>query len=166
MSYEILARVQTEPPDLAECVASNSNATVTVDSATSSWITWIGGTNFDQNAGDAIHNFSFLGVDPHSTLLSLLEEATSQSYTSLFQSHVDDVTLGLSTKNTFQLSLGQNPDFVNSTDELRAIYEVDTGNPYLEWLAFHLGRYMLFSSARGALPANLQGKWARDSSNP
>lgn len=166
MAFEMLARIQTEPSNLAKCTAADSNATVVVDIATSSWITWVGGTNFDQNAGDALHNFSFEGVDPHDALVPILEEATSQSYTSLFQNHVSDVAVGLSTENSFQLSLGEEPDFTNSTDELRAVYEVDTGNPYLEWLTFHLGRYMLFSSTRGDLPANLQGKWARDSSNP
>ncbi|GJJ13013.1 hypothetical protein Clacol_007262 [Clathrus columnatus] len=166
MTFEMLARVQTEPSNLASCTAADSNATILADGVSSSWITWVGGTNFDQNAGDASHNFSFQGSDPHDSLVTLLGEATSQSYTTLFQTHVDDVAVGLSTKSPFQLSLGQEPEFTNSTDELRAMYEVDTGNPYLEWLTFHFGRYMLFSSARGNLPANLQGKWARDSSNP
>lgn len=31
---------------------------------------------------------------------------------------------------------------------------------------FNYGRYLLGSSARGALPANLQGKWALDIANP
>ena len=47
-----------------------------------------------------------------------------------------------------------------STDELVGAYTMDQGNPYLEWLTFNYGRYMLASSTRSALPANLQGKWA------
>ncbi len=47
-----------------------------------------------------------------------------------------------------------------------AAYEVDVGNPYLEWLMFNFGRYLLVGSAPGKLPANLQGKWARDIGNP
>ncbi|KAF8590641.1 glycoside hydrolase family 95 protein [Ramaria rubella] len=166
MDFEMLARVQTVPADLATCSATNGNATITVDGATSAWITWVGGTNFNQDAGNAASRFSFSGADPHATLISLIQKAASNSYSSLLTQHVSDVATGLSTKNPFQLSLGQTPDLSQSTDELVAAYQVDTGNSYLEWLAFHLGRYMLFSSARGALPANLQGKWARDSSNP
>lgn len=169
MDFEILARVQTVPPNLAHCLTSNTiNTTITVEGADSAWITWVGGTNFDQDAGDAVHSFTFQGVDPHDALVSLLGTAatSSNSYSSLFAQHTADVASGLSTGNSFQLSLGQTPNLCNSTDELVASYEVDTGNPYLEWLLFHLGRYMLFSSSRGMLPANLQGKWARDSSNP
>ena len=169
MTFEILARVQTTPPNLANCsTISNGNATIAVSGATSAWITWVGGTNFDQNAGDASHGFSFKGPDPHGSLVGLLEKATSNStsYSSRLEEHISDVASGLSTNSPFQLSIGQQPSFTQSTDELVAAYTVDTGNPYLEWLAFHLGRYMLFSSARGSLPANLQGKWARDSSNP
>ncbi|KAF8523416.1 glycoside hydrolase family 95 protein [Gautieria morchelliformis] len=169
MTFEILARVQTTPPNLARCsTIANGNATVTVNGSTSSWVTWVGGTNFDQDAGDAAHAFSFKGDDPHNALISLLETAASNStsYSSLLAQHISDVSSGLSTASPFQLSIGQQPDFSQSTDELVAAYGVDTGNPYLEWLLFHYGRYMLFSSARGSLPANLQGKWARDSSNP
>ena len=169
MTFEILARVQTIPPDLVNCsTIDHGNATVIVNGATSAWVTWVGGTNFDQDAGDAAHGFSFKGVDPHNTLLSLLEKAASNStsYSSLLAQHTSDVFSGLSIDSPFQLSIGQQPDFTHSTDELVAAYVVDTGNPYLEWLLFHYGRYMLFSSARGSLPANLQGKWARDSSNP
>jgi hypothetical protein len=31
---------------------------------------------------------------------------------------------------------------------------------------FNYGRYLLGSSARGTLPANLQGKWASGNANP
>ncbi|TCD62716.1 hypothetical protein EIP91_006542, partial [Steccherinum ochraceum] len=64
------------------------------------------------------------------------------------------------------ISLGQEPDLTKSTDELKNAYETDTGNPYLEWLLFNFGRYLLVGSAPGVLPANLQGKWGRDLSNP
>jgi alpha-L-fucosidase 2 len=169
MDFEILARVQTSPPNLANCSATNAtNATITVDGADSAWITWVGGTNFDQNAGNAASSFSFKGADPHAALVTLLgtAAASSTSYSSLLAQHTADVASGLSTGNSFQLSLGQTPNLDQSTDEILAAYEIDTGNPYLEWLLFQYGRYMLFSSTRGVLPANLQGKWARDSANP
>ena len=68
--------------------------------------------------------------------------------------------------DNFALDLGQKPDLETPTDVLRSQYEVDTGNPYLEWVLFNYGRYLLAGSARGDLPANLQGKWAFDASNP
>jgi len=171
MTFEILARVQTSPVNRATCspATGSGNATISVNGATSSWMTWVGGTDFNQDAGDAAHSFSFKGPDPHSSLVSLLTGLSSQSASSpssLLNAHIADITSTLSTKSPFQLSLGQKTDFSTPTDQLVAAYQVDTGNPYLEWLAFHLGRYLLWSSARGDLPANLQGKWARDGGNP
>ena len=51
------------------------------------------------------------------------------------------------------------PDFTVPTDQIVASYQMNVGNPYLEWLTFNFGRYLLATSARGALLANLQGKW-------
>ncbi|KIJ56403.1 glycoside hydrolase family 95 protein [Sphaerobolus stellatus SS14] len=172
MEYEILARVQTNPPNLATCASSapigggSANATISVAHATSSWMNWVGGTNFDQDAGNAAHNFTFAGADPHAALLSSLNSLSKSSPSTILNDHLNDITTTLSTKSAFQLDLGQKIDLSKPTDELVAEYQIDTGNPYLEWLTFHLGRYMLWASARGKLPANLQGKWARDSSNP
>lgn len=169
MTFEILARVQTIPSDQVHCsTIGHANATITAKEVTSAWVTWVGGTNFDQDAGDAAHGFSFKGPDPHDTLVSLLKKSSSNStsYSYLFAQHTSDVFYALSAGSPFQLSIGQQPDLTQATDELVATYRVDKGNPYLEWLLFHFGRYLLFSSARGSLPANLQGKWARDYSNP
>ncbi len=63
------------------------------------------------------------------------------------------------------MDLGQAVDLENPTDVLRAAYQVGVGNTYLEWLAFNFGRYLLAGSARGLLPANLQGKWGNGLSN-
>lgn len=57
-----------------------------------------------------------------------------------------------------------------SADELMKRYQIDAtgnlaGNVYIEWLLFNFGRYLLASSARGGLPANLQGKWANGLGN-
>ncbi|OBZ77369.1 putative alpha-fucosidase A [Grifola frondosa] len=165
MTYELLARVRTESNGTISCVPSAGNATLTVVGSRDAWITWVGGTNYDMDAGNVAHNFSFRGVDPHDALVTLLDSATSSSasYSSLFSAHVADYKSIIS---PFSLSLGQSPDLSNPTDQLRAGYATDVGNPYLEWLLFNYGRYLLASSARGLLPANLQGKWASDSSNP
>ena len=164
MAYEILARV-IAPTGKVSCTAtSEGNATVSVSDADKSWVIWAGGTNYDMNAGDAAHNYSFLGVDPHDALVSIVDSASSKSYASLLSEHRSDFSNIVNSK--FSLDLGHTPDLNTPTDELRNQYQTDIGNPYLEWLAFNFGRYLLASSARGQLPANLQGKWAADTSNP
>ena len=145
------------------CADTSGDAIITVTNATSAWVTWVGGTNYDMNAGDAAHDFSFRGPDPHSSLVTLLTAATSQPYESLLSAHQHDYKLTL---NAFSLDLGQVPDITSPTDVLKANYKVDTGDPYLEWVLFNYGRYLLASSARGGLLANLQGKWAFDVSAP
>lgn len=161
MAYEMLARVRTDAGSIA-CSQSGSNATITVNGAHEAWVTWVGDTEYSMDAGDAAHNFSFRGVDPHDSLVSLLSAATSKSYNDLYSEHVQDYT---SLMNAFSLNLGQEVDLSTPTDELLSAYTVDVGNKYVEWLAFNFGRYMLAGSARGSLPANLQGKWAPDSSS-
>jgi alpha-L-fucosidase 2 len=114
--------------------------------------------------GNAASGYSFRGADPHAELTRSLA-ALPLVYSNERARHVKDVCDVL---NKFSLDLGKPraTDLITPTDQLIASYQVDRGNPYLEWIAFNFGRYLLFSSARGALPANLQGKWAFDSSNP
>ncbi|RPD79389.1 hypothetical protein L226DRAFT_531196 [Lentinus tigrinus ALCF2SS1-7] len=170
MTFEILARVSAgasggSSPSIACGPTGTGNATISVSGASAAWLTWVGGTNFDQDAGDAAHNFSFQGADPHDNLVKLIDAATSSSlaYDEIVSAHIADYS-GLMTK--FHLDIGQKPDLDTPTDQLKNAYETDTGNTYLEWLLFNFGRYLLAGSARGTLPANLQGKWAKDASNP
>jgi alpha-L-fucosidase 2 len=141
---------------------NTSNATLTVSGAQSSLILWVGDTEYSMDAGDEAHSFSFRGNDPHASLVKLLP--TKASFPVIFAQHVADYKGLLS--DTFSLSLGQKPQLDIPTDILRQQYLVDIGNPYLEWLTFNLGRYLLASSSRGVMPANLQGKWASDIANP
>lgn len=173
MLYEFLGKVQGTNSNGGVLITCQSaagdtkgvaNATVTVSGASETWFTWVGGTNYDQNAGDAAHGFSFQGPDPHDSLSSLLASATAPelSYSSVLSTHTTDFTAILT---PFALSIGQTPDLGTPTDQLVAAYKTDDGNPYIEWLLFNYGRYMLATSARGVLPANLQGKWANGISN-
>ncbi|KAI0051595.1 glycoside hydrolase family 95 protein [Auriscalpium vulgare] len=182
MLYEILARVQLSASDsasaLVECAPVTSahgmppNATLSVTGAKEAWITWVGGTNYDMNAGDAAHSFTFQGSDPHGALVPLLGAATKsitntpslppEPFSSVLAQHVQDFS---SVTGKFSLSLGEVPDFLTPTDALWNAYQVDVGNPYLEWITFNYARYLLASSSRGSLPANLQGKWASDQYN-
>lgn len=174
MLYEIIGRAQATTSNGSvsiQCKSApssnptdgSSNATVTVSGASAAWFSWVGDTNYDMEAGDAAHKFTFQGPDPHVTLLTELQGTSAPTYQSLLSSHTSDYSSFVS---TFQLSLGQVPDLSVPTDQLRAAYKTDEGDVYLEWLLFNLGRYMLASSSRGLLPANLQGKWLSDYSGP
>ncbi|KAJ7901652.1 glycoside hydrolase family 95 protein [Mycena leptocephala] len=170
MLYEILGRVRSTGGTIACSSVSTAlppNATITVSgSATEAWISWVGGTEYSQDAGDAAHGFTFKGADPHAANLALLSGSVSTaSYSALRSAHFADVA---STFGKFSLDLGQSAA-VGQATETRALvdaYQTDTGNPYLEWVMFNYGRYLLGSSARGTLPANLQGKWASGNANP
>jgi alpha-L-fucosidase 2 len=168
MLYEIMGSVQsaggTVSCSVADGVNGTNNATISVAGGTEAWITWVGGTEYDINAGDVAHDFSFQGVDPHEPLLSVLDAVTASnaSASALLGRHVEDYS-GIISR--FKLDLGQTPDFTTPTDQLITSYETSVGNSYLEWVLFNFGRYLLVGSSRGVLPANLQGKWASDISN-
>lgn len=162
MLYEILARV-VAPGGTTTCStildSTLPNATLSVSGASEAWITWVGDTNYDMAAGSTAFNYTFQGPDPHGYLVGLLASANLQStsYNSILAEHITDYQ---SIMEPFSLSLGQIPDFNTPTDQIVASYQANIGNAYLEWLSFNYGRYLLTSSARGSLPANLQGKWA------
>lgn len=133
---------------------------------TESWISWVGDTNYNIDAGDAAHDFSFLGPDPHNKLVRWLNVASSIDYETLTTLHANDYADTVTSR--FSLDLGQTPDFLRSTKEQVKAYEmgVNGGNPHLEWVLFNYGRYMLATSAKGVLPSNLQGVWAKGRNPP
>ena len=67
--------------------------------------------------------------------------------------------------NRVGLELGDNPASSLPTDQRLLRYRSGEADPALEALLFQYGRYLLISSSRGALPANLQGLW-NDSNTP
>ena len=168
MVYELLFRVSVPPgasPLIVQCSplsvksGGTPNATIQVSGGyiSEAWITWVGASDYAMNAGDFAHNFTFRGEDPHEALLSIASSVTT-SYQTALGDHISSYIALL--HEPFSLSLGQTPKLDVPTDILRARYQVDVGDPYLEWLIFNLGRYLLASSAPGVLPANLQGVWA------
>jgi alpha-L-fucosidase 2 len=176
MPYELLVRASSSggAPKISCQVApvlstatpitgqAPKNATLVISGSKEVVFTWVGGTSYNIDAGDAAHKYSFAGPDPHDALEKILSSAAGQSYASARAAHVRDFT---ATVGAFSLNLGQKTP-ADPTDVLLANYQVDIGNPYLEWVTFNYGRYMLASSARGVLPANLQGKWAYDAGAP
>ncbi|KAG8951193.1 hypothetical protein FRC04_006675 [Tulasnella sp. 424] len=168
MTFEFLAKVQTVPRNMVQCqmiLADGKEAAVlTVKHATESWITWVGDTNYNIDAGGREHDFSFKGPDPHSSLTRILSMVKSLSYDELRQLHLHDYEEGFTSK--FSLDLGASPNFAKSTKEQMEDYTREKGNAHLDLLLFNYGRYLLFSSGRGVLPANLQGVWAKDERPP
>ncbi|KAH9838020.1 glycoside hydrolase family 95 protein [Rhodofomes roseus] len=164
MLYEVLAQVRASGNATVTCTPSGSNATISVNGANEAWLTWVGGTNYDMYSGTAAADFSFTGPDPHDALTTLLNVATAETvtYDGLLQAHISDYK---SVMSPFSLDLGQTPDLSTPTDQLKAAYQTNVGNPYFEWLLFNYGRYLLASSARGTLPPNLQGKWVETWTN-
>lgn len=165
MAWEILASVQGTGVGLnISCTAINSTtATITVEGASEAWITWVGDTEYDMDAGNADHGYSFKGADPHNSLVSLIQSVSAKSYADVVAEHTADY---LSLLSPFALDLGQTPNLDDSTDKIVNAYRTDSGDAYVEWLLFNFGRYLLAGSARGALPANLQGVWTPDASSP
>ena len=105
------------------------------------------------------------GPAPHAAVTQRVDAAAKQSVKALFDEHVADYQ---SLFNRFRLDLGATaPDLAaKPTDERLIAYTKEkTSDPELEKLFVQYGRYLLISSSRGGLPANLQGLW-NDSNNP
>ncbi|KAF9524933.1 glycoside hydrolase family 95 protein [Crepidotus variabilis] len=134
--------------------------------ASEAWIAWTGDTEYDIDAGTATNGYSFRGVDPVTKVTVDPSTSPLSDFKTLLDKHVADVKATLYA--SFAIDLGQKPDLTTPTDVLKSRYVVDgtaSTNAYLDWLLFNYGRYMLASSARGVLPANLQGSWANGASS-
>ncbi|MBP1664191.1 MAG: alpha-L-fucosidase [Bacteroidetes bacterium] len=110
-------------------------------------------------------------IDPGKVTLSQIEKASKKSFPKLLKTHLTDYSTLF---NRVQLALESPADRSSlPTDQALIAYTnanrekaPDGGDPGLEALLFHYGRYLMISSSRkGALPANLQGLW-NDSKTP
>ena len=92
MAYELLAKVKTVGGTVECSALSSSNASVLVSNASSAWIIWVGGTNYNIDAGNAAYNFSFAAAEgqPYKSLSSLLLAASEMPYDSLLSGHQTD----------------------------------------------------------------------------
>ncbi|TRM55983.1 glycoside hydrolase family 95 protein [Schizophyllum amplum] len=166
MLYELLfhassSTVSCQSAQPYDTSVATANATLSASGADVT-VVWVGNTEYSMDAGDEAHDFSFKGDDPHSALASRISSLSGTSAANLLSAHVADVK---ATLTGFKLDLGQTAQLDSTTATLLTAYKADTGNPYIEWLLFNFGRYMLWSSSRGTLPANLQGKWAHKLAN-
>lgn len=130
MVYEILAKVQQSGPanSTAECAinAQYGEAFLSVQGATKAWVTWVGETEYSMETGNAAGGYSFKGPDPHAGLVELVTSASEQSADEALATHISDYQAAL---GGFSLSLGQKVDIVNTTAELKSVYEAGVGNP-------------------------------------
>lgn len=138
MTYEILARLVVGSGSTGSCAGTPGNATL-VGAGKQQTVLIAGGTNYNIDAGTRAQNYSFAGPDPHAAALSALSKATAATHATLLARHTTDYSALF---HGFELDLGQKPDFTKTTDELVAEYATGTGNVYLEWLLFNLGRFM------------------------
>ena len=159
MLYELVFRGFASEGGEVTCQdLGGNNATLHITGGPQeAWVSWVGDTEYDMASGDVLHDFSFRGADPHAKLTSQVS-LLSAMYEEVLKEHVTEYRRTL--LDGFSLDLGQVPDFETPTDELIKAYTVDGGDVYVEWLLFNYGRYLLASSAKGTLPANLQGIWA------
>ncbi|MEO7101275.1 MAG: glycoside hydrolase family 95 protein, partial [Luteolibacter sp.] len=105
------------------------------------------------------------GPAPHAAVTQRVDAAAKQSVKALLDEHVADYQ---SLFNRFRLDLGATAPALAAkpTDERLIAYTKEkTSDPELEKLFVQYGRYLLISSSRGGLPANLQGLW-NDSNSP
>lgn len=152
MVFELVGRVLF-PTANTDCYEGE----LRVWSAKEVWFVWAGGTEYAMETQD----WNFRGEDPHEFLISTLNTLNAIPYATYRSDHINDI---LSVVGDFNLDLGQSMDWTRSTDELLSYYRQDDAEngALLEWLLFFFGRYLVISSARGHVPANLQGIWSKD----
>jgi alpha-L-fucosidase 2 len=109
---------------------------------------------------DATKNFRS-GIDPEQTIDGQLKAASRKNYDALRTSHIANFRKIM---GRVDLDLGAPPEGKSITARLDD-YKKGAQDPHLEALMFQFGRYLLLSSSRGFLPANLQGLW-NDSNKP
>lgn len=99
-------------------------------------------------------------IDPATLVATQNEKISETSYAKLREAHIADFSKVM---GRVDLNVGNPPD-KPITKRLEE-YKNGAADPHLEALMFQYGRYLLVSSSRGFLPANLQGLW-NDSNKP
>ena len=118
--------------------------------------------NFDPDPHD---ERAYVGVQPEETTEEWIRSAAAKGYGALLEEHLADYK-ALFGRVRLRLG-GARRASALSTPERLAAYRSGAGDPELEELYFHFGRYLLISSSRpGNLPANLQGIWSNSTDGP
>jgi alpha-L-fucosidase 2 len=96
----------------------------------------------------------FKGEGPDSKVRPKTKSASNMSYEDLKAAHIKDFH---SLFNRVNIDLGQSSSQQKSkSTDKRKLDAVNHFDPDLEELLFQFGRYLLISSSRSSLPANLQ----------
>ena len=118
--------------------------------------------NFDPDFNDPL---AYVGVDPDKTTEAWLGAAAKMDYKRLLDRHLEDYQ-PIFDHVSLQIGDGPRPDLHKATADRLADYRKGIEDHYLETLYFQYGRYLLISSSRDNLPANLQGLWLNNIDGP
>ena len=107
----------------------------------------------------------FLGDTPEERVRAQVSAAAAKPFSELRKAHQRDYQAFF---NRVSLDLGASTAQQRAlpTDERLAAFTRDGNDPELEALYFQFGRYLLISSSRDSLPANLQGLWNASNTPP
>jgi len=106
------------------------------------------------------------GEAPHRIVTEQLDKAAKRSYADLLAGHVKDYQ---TLYNRVALDLGKTADAIAAlpTSKRLANYrQANAKDPELEVLLYQHARYLMISSSRNRLPANLQGLWNNNNNPP
>lgn len=100
----------------------------------------------------------FQGPHPLARVTQQVTDAAARPWATLLAEHQADYR---SLFGRMSMDLGQAPveRLAMTTDKRIEAYTEQGSDPGLEAMYFQFGRYLLISSSRGSLPANLQGLW-------
>jgi len=105
------------------------------------------------------------GEAPHRLVTGQIDKAAKRPYADLLAAHIKDYQ---SLFNRVRLDIGMTDTAIAALPTPKRLANYKGSNakdPELENLLFQFARYLMISSSRGALPANLQGLW-NNSNNP
>ncbi len=105
------------------------------------------------------------GESPHRKITEQIEKAAKRSYADMLAAHIHDYQALF---NRVRLDNGKTEARIArlpTSGRLANYKTLNAKDPELENLLFQYGRYLLISSSRNSLPANLQGLW-NNSNNP
>jgi alpha-L-fucosidase 2 len=148
----------------AQVYVKNYNGTIAVvdsnikvTNADSVDIIFSAATNFIQS-----YTNGWRGNAPHSIVSTRISAASAKTYSALRSAHIADYQTLF---NRFTLDLGDSIYKSTPTKTRKNSYTKGAGNDRgLDVLFTQMGRYLIISSSRSSLPANLQGLWNNSAS--
>ena len=171
MAFAVQVKVVAPDAD----IICNNDGTIAVKNGEDVLILMSAGTNYDITESNNINNISDFqtadgdylnnndpdGAAAAQTVADRLNAAAQKGFAALLKAHMDDYQ---EIMGRVSLDLGDKEKASLPTDELLTSYKQER-SAYAETLLFQFGRYLLLSSSRDSLPANLQGIW-NNSNNP